>query len=112
MPKELSTWRDTAPGMASTELRLTWREQSQKRHDVTVEEGWPAAAAVELCAALVKRRLTSRAGIDSGRLVAFVLPRPRSLGAFQAYHPELHACIRRSRMLISHDGMRDAPARE
>jgi len=54
-----------------------------------VKEGWPAAAAVELCDALVKRRLASRARIDSGRLVMLVLARPSSLGALHPEHPEL-----------------------
>jgi len=54
-----------------------------------VKEGWPAAAAVELCATLVKRRLASRARIDPGRLVVLVLARPSSLGALHPEHLEL-----------------------
>jgi len=54
-----------------------------------VKEGWPAAAAVELCATLVKRRLAGRARIDSGSLVVLVLARPSSLCALHPEHPEL-----------------------
>ena len=53
----------------------------------TIEKGWPAGAAVELGAALVKGRLASRAEINSRRLVMLVLPRPGLLGALRPDHP-------------------------
>ena len=58
---------------------------------VTVEKGWPAAAAVKLGAALVERRLASRAGIHPGVFVVLVLARAGSLGALHTYYSELHA---------------------
>jgi len=54
-----------------------------------IEEGWPAAAAVELCVALVERGIASRAGVESSRFVMLVFTRPGSLGALRADHPEL-----------------------
>lgn len=80
--------------MASAELSLPPRERIQKGRGVTVEEGWPATATFELCGALVKRHIAGRAGIDSSRLVMLVLPRPSSLSAFQAKHPELRALLK------------------
>jgi len=64
-----------------------------REEEVTVKESWPAAAAVELCATLVKRRLASRARIDPSRLVMLVLARPSSLGALHPEHPELRVCF-------------------
>jgi len=66
----------------------------------SVEKGGPAAAAVELCAALVKRRFASSAGINSSRLVMLVLSRPGLLGAFQPDHPELFGSEDRAPFLI------------
>jgi hypothetical protein len=100
------------PGWLARSSSFTTARRIQKGQGVTVEEGRPATAALELCAALVKGRIASRAGIDSCCLVMLVLPRPSSLGAFQAEHPELRALsIKRSRMHTS-DPVADAPARE
>ncbi len=88
-PKERSTWRDTAPGMASTELSCQHGGPHLVEKGFTVEKGWPAGATVELGAAPVKGGLASRAGIDSRRLVMLVLPRPGLLGALRPDHPEL-----------------------
>jgi len=54
-----------------------------------IEEGWPAGAAVELGAALVKRRVAAGAGIDPCRLVMLILPSPSFLGVLQPENPEL-----------------------
>ena len=58
---------------------------------ITVKKGWPAAAAVELGAALVERRLAGRAGIDPNVFVVLVLARAGALGAFLTDHSELRA---------------------
>lgn len=102
-------WRDTAPGMAKRESSFnTERKRNIKKgRKVTVKEGWPAAAAVELCGALVKRRLASRARIDSGRLVILVLARPSSLGALHPDHPELQTCDLRKTVLDCVGGRHD-----
>lgn len=60
---------------------------------VTVKKGRPATAAVELRAALVKRRLASRASIDPVRIVMLVLARLWSLRALHPEHPKLRACF-------------------
>ena len=69
----------------------TQHDEHTHQEEITVEKCWPAAATVELGAALVKRGVASSAGIDPGRFMMFVLPRARSLGALQAEHPELRA---------------------
>jgi hypothetical protein len=58
---------------------------------ITVEKGWPAAAAVELGGALVKRGVATCAGVDPERFMMLVLPRARSLCALRTKHPELCA---------------------
>lgn len=62
-----------------------------KRIIITIEKGWPAAAAVELGVALVKRGIATRAGVDPCRFIMLVLPRARTLGALRTKHPELCA---------------------
>ncbi len=57
----------------------------------TIEKRWPAAATVELGAALVKRGVATRAGVDPGRFMMLVLPSARTLGALRTKHPELCA---------------------
>jgi hypothetical protein len=86
--------------MASTELSFNTTGHILQREGFTVEKGLPAAAAVEICATLVKGLLASRAGIDSRRLVMLVLPGPGSLGVLQLERPELGVrfALRRSQM--------------
>jgi hypothetical protein len=62
-----------------------------RKRMITIEKGWPAAAAVELGGALVERRLASRAGIYPDVFVVLVLARAGSLGALHTYYSELHA---------------------
>ena len=62
-----------------------------KRVIITIEKRWPAAAAVELGAALVKRSVATRARVDPSRFMMLVLPRSRTLGALRTKHPELCA---------------------
>jgi hypothetical protein len=69
----------------------TRRDTYLEERMITVEKGWPAAAAVELGAALVERRLASRAGIDPEVFVVLVLARAGALGAFLTDYSELRA---------------------
>ena len=71
------------------------RETHIGKRAITVEKGWPAAAAVELGAALVERSLASSAGIDPDIFVMFVLPRSSLLGALQTEHSELRRSHKR-----------------
>ena len=69
----------------------TQHDEHTHQEDITVEKCWPAAAAVELGAALVKRGVATRAGVDPGRFMMLVLPSARTLGALRTKHPELCA---------------------
>ena len=77
-------WREDTVNMA--------RPYIAKRIIITIEKRWPAAAAVEFGAALVKRGVATRAGVDPGRFVMLVLPGARTLSALRTKNPEL--CVR------------------
>ena len=74
-------WQEDAVNMARPHLA--------KGIIITVEKCWPAAAAVELGVALVKRGVATRAGVDSDPFMMLVLPRATRLGALRTKHPEL-----------------------
>ena len=76
-------WQEDTVNMA--------RPHNAKRIIITVEKCWPAAAAVELGVALVKRGIATRAGVDSDPFMMLVLPRATRLGALRTKHPELCA---------------------
>ena len=60
----------------------------------TVEEGRPAAAALELGDTLVERRAAAGAGVHALLVVLVVLPGSRGLGALLAEDAELQHCTR------------------
>jgi hypothetical protein len=76
-------WQEDTVNMA--------RPHIAKRIIITVEKRWPAAAAVELGGALVKRGVATHAGVDPDRFMMLVLPRATRLGALRTKHPELCA---------------------
>jgi len=77
------SWQEDTVNMAK--LRVV------KRFIFTIEKRRPAAAAVELGVALVKRGVATRAGVDPDSFMMLVLSRARILGALRTKNPELCA---------------------
>jgi hypothetical protein len=84
---DLSSWRLTAPGIATS--LSEYGVERRKDAPVTVEESRPATAARELGGALVERGSTPSAGINPLFLVVFVFSSARAFRALLAQNLEL-----------------------